>query len=481
MDLVRYGDYFTINRPRQFGKTTLIKSVKSALDKDNTYVTVYIDFKNIKPDEFLFEETFVIMMWSEITKELSINKANIQYFLELSSAIDHLIVSLNKKVVLIIDHLEVQSRLQPFYRFLGLLKRMFDNRFYQNTFHSVVFCSNQTISELSQQMSSEEYNHNLMPYNIETPFEVRMSFIPEEIVPMLEQYSEAENVKMDVEAIAERLYYHTSGYPFLVSKICKNIVEDVLPNKENKTEWTLNDVEESVRILLTENNTNFDDLIKNLENHQDLYDLVFRIVIDGQMITFNPDNATISKGILYGVFKRNGSIKIHNRVYEQRIYNYMISNTEVKLETENYNNNYQFKLPNNELNFQKVIEKFQEFLKQEYSGQDQPFLERQWRIIFLAFLRPILNGSGYAFKEVQISEEKRLDVTITYFQHQYIVELKRWYGNAAHERGVEQLNDYLDRQNQTKGYLVIFEHNTTKTWRKERIEYNDKEIFAVWV
>ena len=64
------------------------------------------------------------------------------------------------------------------------------------------------------------------------------------------------------------------------------------------------EVEESVRMLLMENNTNFDSLIKNLENHQDLYDLVFRIVIDGVTVTFNPHNATISKGILYGVFKR---------------------------------------------------------------------------------------------------------------------------------------------------------------------------------
>ena len=183
----------------------------------------------------------------------------------------------------------------------------------------------------------------------------------------------------------------------------------------------------------------------------------------------------------YMVFlKENGTIKIHNKIYEQLIYNYMVSNTEVNLQTENYNAENQFKLPNNELNLEKVIQKFQAFLKEEYSGQDQAFLERQWRIIFLAFLRPILNGSGYTFKEVQISEEKRLDVTITYFEHQYIVELKRWYGQAAHERGIEQLSDYLDRQNKKKGYLVIFEHKTGKTWRAEKIEYKDKEIFAVW-
>ena len=61
-----------------------------------------------------------------------------------------------------------------------------------------------------------------------------MSFNAEEIAPMLKQYSEAENVKMDIPAIAERLYYHTSGYPFLVSKLCKNIAEKILPKRETK-------------------------------------------------------------------------------------------------------------------------------------------------------------------------------------------------------------------------------------------------------
>ncbi|MEZ4887472.1 MAG: hypothetical protein R3E32_22255 [Chitinophagales bacterium] len=50
-----------------------------------------------------------------------------------------------------------------------------------------------------------------------------------------------------------------------------------------------------------------------------------------------------------------------------------------------------------------------------------------------------------------------------------------------HEEGVKQLADYLDLQNQTKGFLVIFEYRTAKTWRKEWIRYEDKEIFAVWI
>ena len=85
------------------------------------------------------------------------------------------------------------------------------------------------------------------------------------------------------------------------------------------------------------------------------------------------------------------------------------------------------------------------------------------------------------FKEVQISEEKRLDVVITFYQHKYIVELKRWYGPKSHDAGLGQLVDYLDRQHQQNGYLVIFEYRTKKTWRAETIALGGKEIFAVWI
>ena len=126
---------------------------------------------------------------------------------------------------------------------------------------------------------------------------------------------------------------------------------------------------------------------------------------------------------------------------------------------------------------QKVLENFQVFVKKEYSGKDREFVERDGRLIFLAFLRPILNGAGYDFKEPQISEEKRLDVVITYHQHQYVAELKIWRGQIAHEKGLAQLVDYLDRMNLETGFLLIFDHNKKKTWTKGWMDTQGKRIF----
>jgi len=103
--------------------------------------------------------------------------------------------------------------------------------------------------------------------------------------------------------------------------------------------------------------------------------------------------------------------------------------------------------------------------------------------LFLAFIKPIINGRGYDFKEVEVSEEKRLDIVITFENQKYIVELKIWRGETYHQEGIRQLCDYLDRQNQTSGYLVIYDlrKEMGKQGEWEKIEKQGKEIYAAWV
>ncbi len=120
-------------------------------------------------------------------------------------------------------------------------------------------------------------------------------------------------------------------------------------------------------------------------------------------------------------------------------------------------------------------------MKEQYSAKDQEFLERNGRLIFLAFVKPIINGRGFDFKEVQISEEKRLDVVITFYQQQYVVELKKWYGQEAHERGLIQLMDYLDRQGVKEGYLIIYDFRNKKQWQQKELIVKGKKVFVVWV
>ncbi len=97
--------------------------------------------------------------------------------------------------------------------------------------------------------------------------------------------------------------------------------------------------------------------------------------------------------------------------------------------------------------------------------------------------KPFINGRGYDFEEPQISEEKQLDVVVIFERHKYIIELKIWRGEKKHQKGLRQLHDYLVRTGVEQGYLIIFDFTQKgqKDWKQERIQLEQKEIFAVWV
>ncbi len=96
-------------------------------------------------------------------------------------------------------------------------------------------------------------------------------------------------------------------------------------------------------------------------------------------------------------------------------------------------------------------------MRHEYSEKREAFLEADGRLLFLAFISPIVNGTGFAFKEVQGGYEKRFDIVITYNKKMYILELKRWSGESYHQKGLMQLGEYLGQHNLNEGYLLIFD------------------------
>lgn len=61
------------------------------------------------------------------------------------------------------------------------------------------------------------------------------------------------------------------------------------------------------------------------------------------------------------------------------------------------------------------------------------------------------------------------------------MELKQWYGEKAHQKGLDQLADYLTIHGQDKGYLLIFDHRKKKDWKHQLIQHQAKTIFAIWV
>ena len=488
--MVEKGNYFIINRPRQYGKTTALQTITDFYRKNNDYLVFYISFEGIGDAIFEEENRFALGFVSLLARHiksadlalsewLSENMVGIKDFNGVSDLITAFANKTSKKLLLIIDEVDKSSNNQLFVSFLAMLRNKYLARKEQKTFHSVVLAGLHDVKSLKLKLRPDDEKKYNSPWNIAAEFKVDMNLYPDEIKFMLDDYVSETGVKMDTESISNRLFYYTSGYPFLVSKLCKVVDEDILPTKTIQ-EWTYDDLEKAVQILVFENNTNFESLIKNIENNADLYDLVYKIAIDGEPLPFNVYNPTINLGLLYGIFANKNGLKIHNRIYNEVLLDYM----SVKMllsRVSKSDNGFGYKHADGSLNMEAVLLGFQIFMKKEYNKKDRDFLEKNGRLVFLAFIKPIINGSGYDFKEPQISEERRLDVVITYLQHKYVAELKIWRGQKEHEKGLIQLNDYLDRQSLTEGYLLIFDHSEVKNWHSEWIEIEGKKVFMAWV
>jgi len=491
MEMVEQGDYFTINRPRQYGKTTMLFRLTEALKQRKEYAVFRISFEGVGDAVFESESTLAPMFFRRLAQYMQNHDKTLAGYIQaaslrldsmeaLSHAITDLVVYSGKKVVVLIDEVDKSSNNQLFLSFLGILRDKYLERSETPTFHSVVLTGVHDVKSLKLKLRPEDEKKYNSPWNIAADFEVDMNLQPNEIKPMLEEYAQDRGVTINAAAVAERLFYYTSGYPFLVSKLCKIFDEKMLAQKTEKT-WTTHDVDVAANQLIGETNTNFDELAKNLDNNPELYQLTQSIAIEGEQFSFEPSDPIANLGILYGIFADRKGLAIHNRIYQQLIVNKM--SFRIQREHTRLVNPYStpYTLPGNRLDVKKVLLKFQEVMRTEYSKKERDFIERQGRLVFLAFLKPILNGHGHAFKEPQVSEEKRLDILISYYQHQYVIELKLWRGPKAHEAGLDQLADYLDRLGLDEGALLIFDHSGVKDWKQQDITHRGKRIFAVWV
>lgn len=482
--LIEKDRYFTINRARQYGKTTLLNLLYEELKEK--YFVIKISFEGIGGRVFEKEELFIktfldLVVDSDFFEELKEENQNLfknmdletLTFMILSKKITEICENTSKEIILIIDEVDKTSDNQIFLNFLGMLRNKYLDRIRKKTFKSVILAGVYDIKNIKRKLKADEEIRYNSPWNIAVDFNVNMNFNLSDIAGMLEEYEKEENTKMNILDISHEIYSYTNGYPFLVSKICKTIDEELNKN------WTIKGVRNAVKLILKGTNTLFDDMIKNIENNEMFRNLIEMILVKGREIPFQISDPIISFGAMLGILiNLDDKVIISNRIFETYIYNHMVirkithGNGIISID------NSQF-IVNNILNMEKILIKFMELMKSEYREEDKKFLEREGRLLFLCFLKPIINGKGHYAVETQTRNNTRMDIVVFYGEEEYIIELKIWHGEEARKAAIEQLKGYLNSKNKDKGYLVSFCFNKNKDYTAKWIKDEEKDIFEV--
>ena len=499
--MIDAGEYFTVNRARQYGKTTTLKTLEKFLE--NEYVVLSLDFQMMSHRDFEKEELFVEALSreildameekDEIPREIREELATFADGPSERRTLSRLFRCLSrwcrqsvKKIVLIVDEVDSASNNQVFLDFLAQLRGYYLEREDTPAFHSVILAGVYDIKNLKLKIRPEAEHLYNSPWNIAADFDMDMSFSPAQIAAMLEEYEADHHTGMNIPDIAKEIYLYTSGYPVLVSSICKSIDEHLFLDSDfisPANTWSRAAVEEAVKKLLINPTPLFESLIRHIEEYPSMK-LMFQVILfQGNEFSYNPDTKEINLAHMFGyVVNKNGKVQITNRIFEMRLYNYFLSEEELssKIGAMAQRDKNYF-IHDGQLDMEMTLEKFVEYFTDIYNDNDDKFIEKHGRKIFLMFLRPIINGAGNYYIEAQTRDARRTDVIVDYLGEQYIIELKKWYGNEYNARGEKQLTDYLEYYHKDKGYLLSFNFNKNKETGIKEIKLGNKTIIEAVV
>ncbi len=491
--MVDAGQYITINRARQYGKTTTLIALENYLSDE--YYVLNMDFQSkMSSSKFkdensfscAFAKAFVFLMKSmpitkeiknalnDLKKEIDDNFELVDLFMQLSEVCR----VAEKPIVLIIDEVDQASNNQVFLDFLAQLRGAYIRRDKFPTFQSVILAGVHDIRNLQLKIRPDsEHKHN-SPWNIASSLDIDMSFSPDDIAGMLNKYEADYHTGMNIKAISNLIYDYTSGYPVLVSQICKFIDED------SALLWDKSGVKSAVKKLLVYQAPLFESLVNKLEQYPALRQQLIQVLEKGKRIPYRPDDEATKQAIMYGFAKeQDGCLVIANRIFETRFYDMLLTEPEVQnlpLYIAGERQKPEF-IINNRLNMELVLEKFVQYFNDIYGDKTEHFIEDDGRKLFLMYLRPIINGVGNYYIEAQTRDLTRTDVIVDYLGEQFVIEMKIWHGKEYNERGEKQLAEYLDYYHINKGYLLSFNFNQNKEVGTHTIKFGDKTIFEAIV
>ena len=495
--LVDAGNYFTINRARQYGKTTMLNSLAGYLN--NEYYVVSMDFQmQMSNAKFKSENSFALAFAKAFIASFRVNKKSEDFvyeaainrfaesfsvatdsyeLVELFQALSALCEDLPEEVVLMIDEVDSATNNQVFLDFLAQLRGYYINRSRFATFKSVILAGVYDIKNLKRKLRPDEEHKDNSPWNIAADFDIDMSFSSVQIGEMLERYEDDHKTGMDIEAMAQEIYAYTSGYPYLVSRLCQ-LLDNQIASSSDKGAWTRNDLLEAVRNLVKESNSLFDDMAKKVRDYLELKTLLYDILFCGRSIPYNLGTELVSIGTMFGFLKEDaGQVAISNRIFEIWFYNLFIAEEAINSDTYQVGqkNKNQF-IDENGLNLELILNKFVQHFTESFSGSTDKFIEENGRKLFLLYIRPLINGSGNYYIEARTRSMGRTDLIIDFQGKQYIIEMKIWHGEEYNARGEEQLLGYLKDYNLKKGYMLSFNFNKKKEVGVKELHFKDATI-----
>lgn len=489
MRLIDAQQYFLVHAPRQTGKTTLLHQLAQKLNKAGKYVASVCSFEAAGYQSITVEDANEVLM-NAISRTARIflsgdelppapaNYTKSPYLL--GTYLSDWSLSLQKPLVLLIDEIDALYD-DVLISTLRQLRDGFQTR-PLNFPQSIGLVGLRDIRDY--RMRARQDNPSIgagSPFNVKAQSFFLNIFSKEEVRNLLDQHTQ-ETGQVFTETVFEKLYAYSGGQPWLTNALANEIVAKMLNNDYSQT-ITSEMVETAKESLIAQRQTHLDSLVDKI--NEDRVRPIVMSIISGE----NPDFDGFDDAMRYcrdlGIISFDSPIRFANPIYREIITRILNSSFQQGINQDIAQTSW-YLHPDGALDMDKLLDAFVDF----YRRHSESWLERfQYKeaghqLLLMAFLQRIINGGGRIEREMAVGNG-RTDLTVFWKDQIIPIELKMHHDKWSEPEGIQQIARYMDKLGQQRGYLVLFEKQSSEKlpWedriRREVLNIDGKEVILL--
>ena len=340
---------------------------------------------------------------------------------------------------------------------------------------SVVLCGLRDVRDYKAATSGDpERLGTSSPFNIKVKSLRLGDFKPEEVRELYAQHT-AETGQVFSEKALARAIKVTGGQPWLVNALAREIVEEmaVPPAKT----ITARHVEQAKERLILARTTHLDSLVSKLlePRVKRIIEPILAGTMDAADDTYDDDASYVRD---LGLTARDRPLRIANPIYREVIARVLSGSVEDRVLAEPRS----FVQPDGRLAFRRLLREFAAFWQEhgEVLAAGLPYHEVAPQLVLMAYLQRVVNGGGMIDREYGVGRG-RIDLLVRWpcrradgreAMQRRALEMKLWRPGEADplQKGLAQLDGYLEQLGLKKGVLVIFDRRKKKRGAKPHFD-----------
>lgn len=294
------------------------------------------------------------------------------------------------------------------------------------------------------------------PFNIKVESLTLRNFTRDEVAELYAQHT-ADTGQPFAPVAVDHAHALSDGQPWLVNALVRQVVREIRPIPSEPIITA--DFDRAARQLIERQDTHLDSLAERLR--QPRVRAIIEPMLAGQMLGPVPEDDRRFVVDL-GLVKRvdGGGLEVANPIYREVIVRALASGAQDSLP----HLRPTWLDPEGKLDPNALGDAFLRFWRQHGDAMlsTSPYHEVAAQLVLMAFLHRVINGGGSIEREYAIGRG-RMDLWLRLGEVTVAMELKVWRDGQPDpkDRGLDQLDRYLDGLGLPTGWLVVFDQRST--------------------